>query len=164
MDEQYAFDISKKTQFVLDSYIKDGKCVAPRALYGSCKSKSDCHVLVPDMEAAAVVKDIFAMVARKVSINEIVRQLNTAGISTPINYAIAHGIEGNYNKGNGLWSSRIVKDILSNKVYAGDLEQGKDKYLVKSTHEPLIRRDIFDAVQRMIRANCNPSTNKTNIP
>ncbi|WP_455654995.1 recombinase family protein [Phascolarctobacterium sp.] len=164
MDEQYAIDISKKTHFVLDDYIKDGKYVAPRAPYGYSKSESDCHVLVPDMEAATVVKDIFAMAARKISINEIVRRLNAAGIPTPINYAIDHGLEGNCNKGNGLWSSRTVKDILTNRVYAGDLEQGKNKYLVQNTHEPLVRRDVFDTVQRMIHANCNPSTNKTNIP
>ena len=122
MDEQYAIDISKKTQFVLDNYIKDGKFVAPRAPYGYRKSESDCHVLIPDMESAAVVEEIFGMASRKISINEIVRRLNAAGIPTPINYAIAHGLEGNYNRGNGLWSSRTVKDILTNRVYVGDLE------------------------------------------
>jgi len=78
IDEQYAIDISKKTQFVLDSYIKDGKFVAPRAPYGYRKSESDCHVFVPDMEAAAVVKEIFYMASRKISINEIIRRLNAA--------------------------------------------------------------------------------------
>jgi len=34
MDEQYAIDISKKTQYVLNNNIKDGKFVAPRAPYG----------------------------------------------------------------------------------------------------------------------------------
>ena len=34
MDEQYVVDISKKTQYVLDNYIKYGKFVAPRAPYG----------------------------------------------------------------------------------------------------------------------------------
>lgn len=164
MDEQYAIDISKKTQFVLDHYIKDGKHVAPRAPYGYRKSESDCHALIPDMEAAAVVKEIFGMASRRISINEIVRRLNAAGISTPINYAIAHGLEGNYNKGNGLWSSRTVKDILTNRVYVGDLEQGKEKYLVQNTHEPLVSRDMFDAVQKLIVTNAATGTSKINIP
>lgn len=164
MDEQYAIDISKKTQFVLDNYIKDGKYVAPRAPYGYRKSESDCHVLVPDTEAASAVKEIFEMASRKISISYIVRRLNTAGIPTPINYAIAHGLKGNYNKGNGLWSSRTVKDILSNRVYVGDLEQGKDNYLVQNTHEPLVSRDIFDAVQQLIAANVDSGSSKTNIP
>lgn len=104
------------------------------------------------------------MASRKISINEIVRQLNTAGISTPINYATAHGLEGNYNKGNGLWRSCTVKDILTNRVYVGDLEQGKDKYLVQNTHKPLVSRDIFDAVQKLIVANTAAGSSKTNIP
>jgi len=164
MDEQYAIDISKKPQFVLDNYIKDGKYVAPRAPYGYHKSESDCHVLVPDTEAATVVKDIFEMVSRKISINEIVRRLNAAGTPTPINYAITHGLKGNYNRGNGLWSSRTVKDILTNRVYVGDLEQGKDKHLVQNTHELLVSRDIFDAVQQLIVANADTGSSKTNTP
>ncbi|MDL2225825.1 recombinase family protein [Eubacteriales bacterium OttesenSCG-928-M02] len=164
MDEQYAIDISKKTQFVLNDYIKDGKYVAPRAPYGYIKSESDCHVLVPDVEAATVVRDIFAMAARKTSINEVVRRLNTVGILTPINYAIAHGLKGNYNRGNGLWSSRTVKDILTNRVYVGDLEQGKDKYLVQNTHEPLVSREIFDIVQELFATNIVANPSKTNTP
>lgn len=164
MDEQYAIDISKKTQYVLNNYIKDGKFVAPRAPYGYNKSENDCHVLVPDIEAAAVIKEIFRMASQKISTNEIVRRLNAAGIPTPINYAIAHGLEGNYSKGNGLWSSRTVKDILTNRVYVGDLEQGKDKYLVQNTHEPLVSRDIFDDVQKLIVANTVAGSSKTNTP
>jgi len=121
-------------------------------------------VLVPDMEADAVVKEIFRMASQKTSINEIVRRLNAAGIPTPINYAIAHGLEGNYNKGNGLWSSRTVKDILTNRVYVGDLEQGKDKYLVQNTHDPLISWDMFDAVQKLIVENADTGSSKTNAP
>jgi len=48
MDEQYALDISNKTQSVLNNYMKDGKYVAPRAPYGYKKSNEDCHLLIPD--------------------------------------------------------------------------------------------------------------------
>ena len=102
MDEQYAIDISKKTQSVLKNYIEEGKYVVPRAPYGYRKSDSDCHTLVPDVESAIVVKDIFSMAFSRISINEIVRHLNTNGIPTPISYAVSQGLKGNYNRGNGL--------------------------------------------------------------
>ncbi|MHB8062340.1 MAG: recombinase family protein [Ruminiclostridium sp.] len=164
MDEQYAIDISKKAQSVLNDYIKEGKHVAPRAPYGYRKSDSDCHTLVPDVKSAVVVKDIFSMALSKISINEIVRRLNTAGTLTPISYAISQGLKGNYNQGNGLWNSRTVKDILTNQTYVGDLQQGKDKHVVQNTHEPLVRRDVFDAVQQLISAGASISPNKTNAP
>lgn len=164
MDEQYAIDISKKMQSVLKNYIEEGKCVAPRAPYGYRKSDSDCHTLIPDAESAIVVKDIFSMALSRISINEIVRRLNTTEILNPISYAVSQGLKGNYNRGNGLWNSRTVKDILINRTYVGDLEQGHDKYVVQNTHERLVPREIFDTVQQLIAENAATSPNKTNVP
>ncbi|WP_020074378.1 recombinase family protein [Faecalispora sporosphaeroides] len=164
MDEQYAIDISKKTQSVLKNYIEEGKHVAPRAPYGYRKSDCDYHTLVPDAESAIVVKKIFSMAFVRISINEIVRQLNAKGIPTPISYAVSQGLKGNYNRGNGLWNSRTVKDILLNRTYVGDLEQGKDKHVVQDTHEPLVCRDVFDVVQQLISEGASISPNKTNAP
>lgn len=164
LDEQYVNDISKKTQSVLNDYIKDGKYVAPRAPYGYKKSDSDCHKLVPDMEASIVVKDIFSMASCKISLNEIVRRLNADGVPSPINYAVAHGLKGNYDQGNGQWNSRTIKDILINRAYIGNLEQGKDKYIVENTHEPLVSQNVFDSVQKLFTAATNGNFNKTNIP
>lgn len=116
-----------------------------------------------NMEAAAVAKEIFRIASQKTGINEIVRRLNAAGIP-PINDAITYGFEGNYNKGNGLWNSRTVKDILTNRAYVGDLEQGRENYLVQNTHEPLVRLDMFDAVQKSIVVNTAGDSSKTNTP
>jgi hypothetical protein len=93
-----------------------------------------------------------------------VRRLNSDKVPSPINYAVANGLEGNYNRGNGLWSSRTVKDILSNKAYIGDLEQGTEKYLTADTHEPLIDRETFSAVQELISSSTGSRSNITNIP
>lgn len=164
IDEQYAIDISKKTQSVLKNYIEEGKYAAPRAPYGDRKSDRDCHTLVLDVKSAVVVKDIFSMAFGRISINEIVRRLNTQGIPTPISYTVSQGLKGNYNRGNGLWNSRTVKDILINRTYVGDLEQGKDKHIVQNTHEPLVRRDVFDAVQLLLSEGASINPNKTNVP
>jgi len=118
---------------------------------------------VPDHEASTVVKEIFSLAKSKVSTNEIVRRLNVSKTPSPIGYAIANGLGGNYNRGNGLWNSRTVKDILTNRTYVGDLAQGRDNCLVKNTHEPLVSREAFNTVQELFVPLTNSSNNNSNI-
>lgn len=153
VDEYYTKDISQKVQSTIDHNIKSGKFIAPRAPFGYMKSKSDCHKLVIDEDAAFIVREIFNHAYNCSSLTKIVRLLNQQQYLTPINYAISKGLKGNYDSGNGLWNTRTVKNILTNKVYVGDLEQGKDKYLVKNTHEAIISREIFDNVNNALNHN-----------
>lgn len=146
-NEEYVADIKRKTQASIDSNIRKGKSVAAKAPYGYIKSPDDCHSLLVDPEAASVVKEIFSMAERKISLNEIVRRLNLAHIPTPIDYALSKGLEGNYERGDGSWNSRSVKYILTNRTYAGDLQQGKDDIVVENTHEALVPRGLFLSLQ-----------------
>jgi len=165
MNEQYAVDASRNTKLVLKSYINSGKYVAPKAPYGFKKSEEDCHALIVDIEAAMVVKKIFLMAAKGDSINKIIRHLNEQSILTPINYAIEQGLKGNYKQGTGLWNSRTVRDILTNRTYTGDLEQGTEKTLIPNTHKAIIDSETFHAVQTLLAANNDGgSPNKTNTP
>ena len=153
VDEYYSKDISKKVQSTIDSNIQAGKFVAPRAPFGYTKSETDCHKLVVDEDAAYVVREIFQLAYNQYGLTKIVKYLNQRKYLTPINYAISKGLKGNYDCGNGLWNTRTVKNILTNKVYIGDLEQGKEKYLVKNTHEAIIDRDIFNIIQNIFHNN-----------
>jgi hypothetical protein len=121
-------------------------------------------MLIPDQTAATVVKDIFKMASSQVGLNEIVRRLNAASTLTPIDYARANGLQGNYEQGNGLWNSRTIKHILTNRTYTGDLIQGKDSVTVENTHEPLISRDVFDVVQKWLDSPPSVSRNTSNVP
>ena len=163
-NEKMVEDIRKKTQASIDVNIKEGRFVAPRAPYGYKKSPDDCYTLVPDQEAAAVVKDVFGMAAEKIGLNEIVRRLNATSIPTPIDYARENGLQGNYEQGNGFWNTRTVKYILTNRTYTGDLVQGKDSIIVQNTHEPLVSRDMFDIVQKLFDSSSVNANNMTNIP
>ena len=165
-NEEYAADISRKTQASIDANIHAGKCVAPKAPYGYKKATDDCHQLVVDPDAAAVVKEIFSMTVNKVSMNEIVRRLNLANIPTPIEYAKSQGLEGDYNFGNGSWNTRSVKYILTNRTYTGDLRQGKDSHIIENTHEPLIDKVVFEQIQKLFSVaqyNSQPQV-KSSLP
>ena len=152
-DEFNVRDISNKVKTGIDYNIKCGKFVAPRAPFGYKKSGNDCHKLIIDDKAAFIVKTIFNLACENKGLNKITRLLNETGYPTPMTYALSNGLKGNYNTGNGLWNTRTIRDILRNKVYVGDLEQGKEKYLVQNTHEAIISRDLFGKVQAIIDKN-----------
>lgn len=153
IDEYYSRDISKKVQSTIDANIKAGRFVAPRAPFGYMKSENDCHKLIIDENAASVVREIFQLAYNKYGLNKIVKYLNQKEYLTPINYAISNGLKCDYERGNGLWNTRTVKNILTNKVYIGDLEQGKEKCLVKNTHKAIIDRNVFNNVQNIFENN-----------
>ncbi len=99
-----------------------------------------------------------------ISISNIVRNLNSREILTPVDYARVTGLQGNYEHGNGLWNTRSVKYILTNPTYTGDLVQGKTRYKAENTHEPLVSRDVFDEVQRIFTHSPVITNGKTNTP
>ena len=82
----------------------------------------------------------------------IVRFLNGRGLPTPIQYARANCLDGNFDDGNGSWNSRSVKYILTNRTYTGMLAQGKEKRAIEATHEPLVDPRSFDVIQKAFQA------------
>ena len=133
MNEAFVKDIRQKTQGSIDLCIKQGGFVAPRAPFGYQKAPDNCHQLLVDSIAAGVVRRIFDMAVKQMGLTEIVRTLNQEKILTTISYAIENGLEGNYNKGNGLWNTRSVKKILTNITYTGVLVQGKDNIFIENS-------------------------------
>ncbi len=165
-NEQISLDIRKKTQSILDMKAMRGMFIGPRALFGYRKSDDDHFKLEVDPEAAETVKRIFSMAAKDTGINAIVRYLNDSNIPTPIQYARAKGLQGNYDDGNGTWNTRSVKYILTNRTYAGMLVQGKEKRVVEGTHPALVDAKTFDRIQaelqrrafKLMDAENSPST------
>lgn len=111
-------------------------------------------VFVAIPEEAAIVKAIFADYLSGLGKTAIVKKLNQAGI------AAKHG---------GEWRESVIGNILQNEKYAGDMLLQKTfitdhlskkkvknngqlpKYYVKDSHEAIIDRDTFDAVQAEIK-------------
>lgn len=150
MNEAFVKDIRQKTQSSIDLCIKQGGFVAPRAPFGYQKSPDNCHQLIVDSIAAGVVQRIFDMAVNQIGLTEIVRTLNQEKILTPIRYAVANGLKGNYDKGNGLWNTRTVKKILTNITYTGVLVQGKENILIENTQEAIVSKIVFDKVQCLL--------------
>lgn len=162
INEAYSLDISKKIRTQAMQSMIAGDYVGGRAPYGYCKAPDNCHKLLIDEEAAAVVRLIFQWAYDKVGINTIVKRLNAAEILPPSQYAAKTGKITHKNLiGSGSWQTRTVSKLLSTDLFTGDMVQGKmktidhkqypvdekDWIVVRNTHEAIISREMFDAVK-----------------
>ena len=132
--------------------VERGTFIGPRAPFGYQKAEANHDQLVPDPIASITVRKIFELAANGTGVTGIVRYLNEKGLPTPIQYARSNGLTGSFADGTGDWNSRSVKYILTNRTYTGMLVQGKEKRVVKGTHEPLVDVETFDRIQSEFKA------------
>lgn len=167
INEAYAKDMSKKISSAIDIKQKQGKFIGARAAYGYLKSPEDKNLLLVDREVSPVVKRIFECKAEGMGNARIAKMLNEEGIPSPMRYKYEKGITKNKRYEDSLWNDGTIAAMIVNPVYLGDMEQGIQKeamYLgikkhiiqkpervyVSGTHEPIISRELFDKVQKLI--------------
>ena len=165
INEAYALDIGRKIRAQQRQAMKDGKFIGARTPYGYLKAKDDCHQLIIDPVAAVVVQKMFQWACEGAGLNTIAVRLNEEGFLPPSHYKKTQGTITNENLlGNGKWQTRTVGAILRSEVYTGDLVQGQTKTvdhrqvkadadewtIVRGTHEAIISREQFDAVQKIL--------------
>ena len=178
MNDFYAKDISKKIKTSLKAKMKDGKYVGGRAPFGYTKDPDNKNQLLVDEEQAIVVKRIFDMALDGLSYYKIADILTSEGVKTPAAY---YGFEwcGNYNPHFNKWNSKTIYDILNNRIYTGDLVQGRrckvnykvkkivknnpNNYIVvENTHEAIIDKELFNEVQKRLPKNVGRKEKKEN--
>ena len=168
-NSQYARDISGKVRSSFDTKRKQGEFIGAFCSYGYCKDPHDRNHLVIDEGAAKVVQRIFDMFESGIGKDSIARKLNHEGIPCPSEYKRLLG--ENYKNGLKMdsttyWTYSTVHRMLRNRMYAGDMVQGKyrrpimhgkaclqekEKWLIKeNTHEPIISCEQWERVQRLL--------------
>lgn len=167
INDSYLRDLSTKIRSHLEVKRKNGEFIANYAVYGYRKDEADRNHLVVDPFAAGIVRDIFRMKLDGLSPNAIAAKLNEEHVLSPMEYKRSCGIRYQTSfKTNkqALWSAQAVIRILTNEVYTGVLAQGKsttpnhkikvaekvakkDWIRVENTHEPIIDKFYFEAVQ-----------------
>lgn len=176
MNDFYAKDISKKIKSSLKAKMKEGKYVGGRAPFGYAKDPDNKNQLVINEEQAIIVKRIFDMSLNGLSYYKIADILTKEKIKTPASY---YNFEwcGNYNPNLNKWNSKTIYDILTNRIYTGDLVQNKrnkvnykvkkvvrnnpkDYIIVENTHEAIIEKNIFNEIQRKLPKNVGRNEKK----
>lgn len=179
MNETYCRDLSHKLrrQFIVQR--RNGEWVGPYVSYGYCKSPEDKHKLIVDEYAAGIVREIFHAKIQGYSQDAIANTLNAEGILPPSDYKNQQGL--NYKSGfqtteRSAWGVSTVTRILKNRIYIGELIQGKrgtpnfkiktvrerrpeEWTVVKNNHEPIIDPLMFEAVQQMMARDTRRSPN-----
>ncbi len=117
-NDMYAKDISRKVRTALDSKKKAGKFIGSFAPYGYKKDTHNRSRLVPDENTRDIVVRIYKEFLEGKSMLSIAKGLTNDGIKTPSEIK-------NLSSGKSkCWNSVIVKRILTNPTYKGDITQG----------------------------------------
>ena len=179
INEAYALDIARKIKASQRQMMKDGKYIGGRTPYGYLKAENNCHQLVVDHATAPVVRQMFQWAYEGAGLNTIVLRLNEAGVMTPSHYKFSVGEICNEKQlGSGKWQTFTVTKILRSEVYTGDLVQGhttiidhkqvpagpENLTVVRDTHEAIVSRELFDAVQKKLDATAQANKSRTVKP
>jgi DNA invertase Pin-like site-specific DNA recombinase len=160
INEFYARDISKKIKSIKVMQAHQGKRTGGQPPLGYMPDPLDKNHYVIDPENAPLVLRMFNMAAEGASIHSIARTFTEEGILSP------RDIQQGENTGVE-WSVTSVGRMLKNKAYLGcmiynthykpSFKSSKvikvdeaDWIVVPDRHEPLIKQELFDLVQKRI--------------
>lgn len=170
VNEWYLEDLSENIKTVFRTKQQNGKFIGSFAPYGYEKSAQDKNLLVPDVDAADIVKKIFVYSADGMSASEIAAKLNAAHIPNPSAYKQRRyptfrraGIPTEQ------WCGTSVRELLSNPVYYGALRQhlrekrsyksdavsrvDEDEWIiVDGTHQPIVSKELWQQAQQKNKA------------
>lgn len=182
MNEYYVAASSESIRSTLDMERRKGEFIGSFAKFGYKKDPSDRHKLVIDEPAAEVVRMIYRMYLSGVGIRGIVRRLNERGIPNPSTYKRMQGLNFKARTigKSTLWSDKTVRRTLKDEMYLGTMVQGRSKKInykskairscapdewirVEDTHEPIIGRDDFDRVQKMLDKGVKGAVQSGNV-
>ena len=185
LNENHCAETSDKVREVFDMKRRNGEHIGSFAAYGYIKDPNDKNALVVDEEAAEVVRDIFAKFLDGMSKNAIVHYLNEHGVLSPAAYkrerlGLKYQNPSIDPAKRPLWGAVTITSILKNRMYCGDMVQGRYRvksykihvqevvpedewYIVENTHEAIIERDTFDKVQRLLLRDTRTAPQKKQI-
>ena len=165
LNDMYAKDISNKIKSVKHNKQELGLFIGGKAPFGYKLDKKYPNKLFIDEEARVTIERIFREACSGKSCRAIAMDLSLDKVSTPSQYAIAHGCK--VKKLSKNWSDSRIREILLNEVYIGNMVQGRMRKInykskknirlpknewkvVENTHEPIIDKITFLKAQEMI--------------
>jgi DNA invertase Pin-like site-specific DNA recombinase len=167
-NEQHSKTTSEKVRAAKRISALSGRAQSGYVPFGYKKNPDKpCHYII-DEEAAPTVRRIFDMKAQGYGFKAIAILLNDEGVPSPrAHYNNRHKPDAPETQ-NFFWGQHTVRKIIQNEVYIGNLVQGKltttsyknRKIIAKSpdtwvrvdnTHDPIVTRDTWDAIQRSMK-------------
>lgn len=167
MNEAYAKDKSMRICSAFEVKKRAGEFNVKNAPFGYKLSGNKKRPYLIDEPAASIVREIFELRLIGDSIRSIM-QLMDEKYPTPRQYLYEKGVLHQCRE-NSHWDITAIIRILNNRTYLGHmlsgktvsrLYQGKKKAyisenqweVVENVNEPIISREVFDAVQKLMQA------------
>lgn len=166
--DRHIKDISRKIHASIRTRRERGEYTRGYAPYGYRKMQGQKGKLEPDPKTAPIVRQIFEWRASGIGNQTICRMLDDQGAPTPNEYIRRKtGAFTSDHFKSTIWRPRTLKNILGNVAYIGSLRQGtqiqrlyanepksvcipRDRWIItENSHRPIVRRELFDAVQAM---------------
>lgn len=180
INSYYSKDISKKVSTAIHTKQLAGEYIPGMIPYGYIKSETQTHRFEVDPETAPVVKRIFAEKLNGKNFHEIARGLNNDNIPSPGKLRYMRGQKAGRVNENNTWRPTVIKKMLKNPIYLGDLVFGRQtkalylgqpdtKYesdeskwrVLKNMHPALIDRENFEKIQTEIAESSKEYARKT---
>ena len=187
LNEMYARDVSKKVKNAKRQRAKQGLFIGSQAPYGYQKDPNNKGQLIIDPESAEVVSQIFSLALDGLGSVAIASELKKRNIPTPAVYKYQHGDQrfARYssiqNSDYYSWRSATISQILTNRIYIGELISLKTetqncktkqrsvvpedhRIVIPNAHDAIISAAMFDQVQ-LIRSQhrCPAKYQRENI-
>ena len=169
---QYAKDISEKVRSAFEVKQRRGEFVGAFASYGYLKDPENHNHLIVDPVAGATVLRIFELAASGVGQVRIAMILNEEKVPCPSEYKRLMGERYTNSKkldSTRYWTYSTIHRILQNEMYLGNMVQGRyirptmhgkakkadpsEWIVAEGTHEAIVSRELWDAVQAQITKN-----------
>lgn len=182
VNDMYAKDISKRVAVSRRLDMERGKFTGSNAPYGyKVDSKDALRKYLVDEEAAAVVRQIFELAAEGVTLREIGRALQSYRLSLSGDYLKTGKLYVDEGQEAKAWYAGTISNILKNQTYIGNMVQSKrrirlseneprhvideeDWIIVENTHEPIVDKELFDRVRKVLGQKVFSSDRGRNLP
>ena len=165
INDMYAKDISKKTKTALMTKKLKGEYVGSLAPYGYKKDEGNKNKLTIDEQTAVIVRRIYRTFMETQSIIGIMKQLTQEKIPTPSEAKKLKRTQRPNFK--GFWSASVIRMILTNPTYTGNVTQNRAKMVsykvhklnklpkeqwitIPNTHEAIVSEEDFSTVQSLL--------------
>lgn len=183
INDAYCRDISMKIRSHFDVKRRSGQFIGSFAGYGYVKDPKNKNHLIVDDYASKIVEMIFDMKLSGLGLAAIAEKLDEMGVQPPFEYKRKCGL--NFNSGfrsteSAKWPIETVLRILKNELYIGTMAQGKNRKInykvkksllvdkdhwicVEGTHDAIISKAKFDAVQELLKMDTRTSPEQSAV-
>ena len=158
LNDFYSKDISSKVRASFATKCAKGEYVFGQVPLGYEKSKEQKNVVVVNQKEAEIVRYIFSLAVQGKSSTQIARQLYEEKI--PTTKQMRNSYQDFKDESHLTWSEGIVRRILNNRFYLGEMAYGKtvpksvgskktkqvprkDWIIIPNHHEALISQEVF---------------------